>query len=76
MCFTSNDGSQNTFAYQPTLDTLELKEDKGTDYVLRWKSNEVYNSKFKPLYTAFLHRIELSGYKTGIKFDKDPLAAE
>ena len=24
--FTSNDGSQNTFAYQPTLDTLELKK--------------------------------------------------
>ena len=34
MYFTSNDGSQNTFVYQPTLDTLELKEEKGTDYVL------------------------------------------
>ena len=33
MYFTSNDGSQNTF-YQPTLDTLALKKDKGTDYVL------------------------------------------
>ena len=30
--FTSNNGSQNTFVYQPILDTLELK--KGTDYVL------------------------------------------
>ena len=29
--FTSNDVSQNTFAYHPTLDRLELKEDKGTD---------------------------------------------
>ena len=26
--FTSNDGSQNTFVYQPTLDTLELKKTK------------------------------------------------
>ena len=26
MYFTSNDGSQNTFVYQPTLDTLELKK--------------------------------------------------
>ena len=26
--FTSNDGSQSTFAYQPTLDTLELKRIK------------------------------------------------
>ena len=24
--FTSNDGSQNTFVYQPTLNTLELKK--------------------------------------------------
>ena len=36
--FTSNDeGSQNTFAYQPTHDILELKKDKDTDYVLIWK---------------------------------------
>ena len=26
--FTSNDGSQNTFVYQPTLNTLELKKSK------------------------------------------------
>ena len=26
--FTSNDGSQNTFVYQPTLDALELKKTK------------------------------------------------
>ena len=31
--FTSNDGSQNTIAYQPALDALELKKDKGADYV-------------------------------------------
>ena len=31
---TSNNGSQNTFVYQPKLDTLELRKDKGTDYVL------------------------------------------
>ena len=45
--FTSNDGLQNMFVYQPTLDTLELKKGEGTDYV--------YTSKLKPLYTAFLH---------------------
>ena len=76
MYFTTNDGSQNMFVYQPILDMLELKKDKGTDYVLSWKSNGVYNSKLKPLYTAFLHSIKLSGYKMGIKFDKDPLAVE
>ena len=55
--FASTDGSQNTFVYQPTLDTSELKKDKGTDYVLSWKSKGVFNSKLKPLYTAFLHNI-------------------
>ena len=57
----------------PTLDTLELKKDKYTDYVLRWKSKRLYNSKRKHLYTPFLHSIKLSKYRVGIKFDKDPL---
>ena len=34
MYVTSNDASQNTFVYQPSLDTLELKKDKRSDYVL------------------------------------------
>ena len=41
--FTSNDGSQNTFFSQPTLDALELKRDKGTYYVICWKSKGVFN---------------------------------
>ena len=51
--FTSNDGSHNTFFYQPLLDELELKNYKGTDYVLSWKSKGVCSSKLKPLYTVF-----------------------
>ena len=74
--FTSNDGSQNTFIYQPTLDTLELKKDKGIDYALSLKSKGVYNSKLKLLYTAFLHSIKPSRYKMGIKFDKVPVAVK
>ena len=72
--FTSNDGSQITFVYQPTLDTLELKKGEGTDYVVSWKSKAVFNSKLKPLYTSFLNSIKLSKYRIGIKFDKYPLA--
>ena len=64
------------FIYQPSLDTSELKEDKGTDYILSQKSKGVFSSKLKPLYTAFLHSPKLSEYKIGIKFDKDPLAVE
>ena len=56
-----------TFVYEPTLDTLELKKDKGTDYILSSKSNGVYNSKLKPLYTAFLFSIKLSGEQNLIK---------
>ena len=52
------------------------KEDKGIDYVLSQKSNGVYNSKLKPLYTGFLHSIKLSGYKMKITFVKDSLAVE
>ena len=74
--FTTNDGSQNAFVYQPTLDTLELQKDKGTDYALSWKSKAIYNSKLKPLHTAFLHSIKLCGYEMGIKLHKDPLAEE
>ena len=76
MYLTSNDGSQNTFVYHPTLDMLGLRKDKGIDYVLSCKSNGVYNSKLKSLYTAFLHSIKLSGFKMGIKFDEDLLAVE
>ena len=36
----------------------------------------MFNSKLKPLYTAFLNSTKLSEYRTGIKFDKDPLAVE
>ena len=69
--FFGNDSFQNMFVHQPTSNTLELKEDKGTEYVISWKSKGVYTSKLKPLYTAFLHSINLSGYRMGIKFDKD-----
>ena len=74
--FTSNDGSQNTFAYQPTLDTLELIKDKTTNYILSWKSNGVFNSKLRPLYTTFLNNIKLSEYRIRIKFDNNPLTVE
>ena len=45
MTCISNNGSQKMFVYQPKLDTLELKGDKGADYVLSWKSKGAYNFK-------------------------------
>ena len=64
------------FIYQPTLSTLELKEDKGTDYVLCWKPKGLYTSKRKPLYTAFLHSIKPSGYGIRTQFNNSILAVE
>ena len=74
--FASNYWSQNTFFDQPTLDALELKKDKGTDYILSSKSKGAFNSKLKPLYTAFLHNTKLCECGIGIRFDKDPLDTE
>ena len=76
MYFTRKDGSQSTFTYQLTLETLELKKQKCVDYVFSWKSNGVYNSKPKPLHTSFLQSINLSAYKLEIKFDQVSLAVE
>ena len=35
---TRNDGSQNMFVYQLKFSVLELKMDKGTEYIIGWKS--------------------------------------
>ena len=53
-----DDGFENRFIYQSTLNTLELKKSKGTEYVIGWKSKVVYTSKLTPLYTHFLHSIK------------------
>ena len=60
--------------YQPTFDALDLEIDQGTYYVFSWKSKWVYTSRLKPLHTASLYSINPSGYRMGIKFDKDLLA--
>ena len=68
MYFTSNGGSQNTFFNHQPLKILKQKKKKkgkGNDYVLSWKSEGVFNSKLKPLYTALLNSIILSDYRIG-----------
>ena len=74
--FTSNDGSQNTFVYQSTLDASELRTGADNDCVISWKWKGIFNSKLKPLFTVFFSRMKLSGHRMRIKFDKDPLAVE
>ena len=38
------------FVNQPTFNTLELKEDKGTEYFFAWKSKGLFKSNFKALF--------------------------
>ena len=46
------------------------------NYLFYWKSKGIYSSKLKQLYTAFLHSIKLSGYRMGMKLDKDTSTVE
>ena len=47
---------KNIFVYQPTFNTLELKEDNESEYVIGWKSKGVYTCNLISLYTAFLRK--------------------
>ena len=64
------------FVYQPTFNALDIKKDKGTDYLIGWESKGVYTPEIIPLHTAFLHRIKVLDIECEKKFDKDPLATE
>ena len=56
------------FVYQPTLNTLELKN-KGTDYMNGWKSKSLFASELLSLHGTFLPNIKYFGYKIGIQFN-------
>ena len=75
--FTSNDGSQNKFAYQPTLvDTLEFKKEKVMIMFLVGNQREYIILNLSHYILLSYIAKKLSGYKVGIKFDKDALAVE
>ena len=76
MSFTGNDGVQNMFVYQPIFSKLHLKKDKDTSYILIFKSQKVYRSALSPQHLAFLHNMNLSGQRIGIKLNKNPLVKE
>ena len=40
--FTSDDGSQIMFLYQPIFNKLGLKKDKNTEYIIGWKSKGIF----------------------------------
>ena len=55
---------------------LELKKDKGTEYIISCKSKGVYNSKLIALHRAYLPKVKYFRNKTGIQFNSTPLVIE
>ena len=55
---------------------LELKNDKGTEHIILWKSKVVYNSKLIPLHGAFLFVVIYFSNKIGMQFNSSPLVVE
>ena len=51
------DGFQNMFVCQPIFNMLELKKEKGTDYVIGWKPKGSYESKLLLSHGLFLFNI-------------------
>ena len=43
------------FVYQPPFNMLELKEEKGTEYITAWKSEGLSKSRLYPLYLDIIH---------------------
>ena len=52
--FISDVGFQNKFVCQPTFNVLELKIDKGAEYIIGRKPKEVYNYKVINLYNYMM----------------------
>ena len=47
---------KNIFVYQPTFNTLDLKEQNDSEQLIGWKSKGVYTGNLISLYTAFLRK--------------------
>ena len=56
--------------YQPIFSRLDLKEDKGTEYTIAWKSKVLFKSRLEPLYKVSVPNIKRFGCKIGIKLKK------
>ena len=69
--FVGVDGFQKMFVYQSTFNMVELKKDKGTDYIISWKSEGLFESKLFPLHGTFLPNTKYFGYKIGMRFNNN-----
>ena len=58
--FFDDNGFQNIFVYQPTFNTSQLKEDKGTEYDKGWKSKGYMFIYIRVIWLKLLHYILFS----------------
>ena len=63
------------FVYQLIFNALELKNDKGTEYIISRKSKGINNSKLIELYGAFLPYLKYLR-KIGIQFNRTHVVIE
>ena len=71
--FLGDNGFQNVSVSQPTFSTLQLKNDKRTEYVIGWKSKDLFHTKHLPLSNTYLPNIKHFGHKIGIQLNNTPL---
>ena len=64
------------FVYEPTFNTLDLQEGKGTNYIIVWKSKVLFKSKLLPLCGVLLPNIKPFRYKIGIQCNNTPSALD
>ena len=64
------------FVYQSTFGLLDLKIDKGTEYITGWKSKVLFEWKLLPLRGAFIPNVKRFDYNIGMQFDNTPVAID
>ena len=55
---------------------LDLKIDKGTEYITDWKSKGLSEWKLLPLHGAFIRNVKRFGYIIGIQINNTPLVID
>ena len=76
MYFFDNDGFQNMFVYQPTLNILQIKYEMTFENVISWKSKRINTTNLKPLHGAFLPQLRYDARKICVHVTKSPLVVE
>ena len=73
--FTSDDGLQNMFVYQPTYNAIKYLNNS-SEYIITWRSKGVYNAKLIPIKNHSLPTIKYLNKKIQLQFDYTPLVVE